>query len=315
MSKISIIALLNTALILPGQAQNVMSFDLYQQNSFLINPAVVGIENYIDVRLGHRSQWTEIDGAPTTYYISAHSAIGKGRNRLYAQNHMNPAQLPHQSIKGHHGLGGTMIRDQIGPFVQLETNVAYAYHLPLNQKITLSTGAALGIRNVWLDQTWIKIPVPNDQAITDYPSQINPLIKLGMWVYCRSAFLGISYTQSLSNDRADAHTIAHSGYKFDLNPFVQFTPYALIRLSEPSQIQFDMGCRFTWESRAWIGAVLRSTTEFIPFFGLNLNPLTSFSYAFHKQGKNQGLTATSHEITVSLRLDNQEKVICPQELW
>jgi hypothetical protein len=39
-------------------------------NMFLIiiclNPAVTGIENYTDVKLGHRSQWTGLEGAPVT---------------------------------------------------------------------------------------------------------------------------------------------------------------------------------------------------------------------------------------------------------
>lgn len=42
----------------------------------MLNPALSGIDSYIDLKLGHRQQWSGLEGAPSTQYISVNTAIG-----------------------------------------------------------------------------------------------------------------------------------------------------------------------------------------------------------------------------------------------
>jgi len=46
-------------------------------NNYIVNPAIGGIENYIDVKLSMRNQWLGIEGAPKTLYATVHGSIGK----------------------------------------------------------------------------------------------------------------------------------------------------------------------------------------------------------------------------------------------
>jgi type IX secretion system PorP/SprF family membrane protein len=48
----------------------------YILNNFILNPTLVGIENYWDFKTSYRSQWTGIKGSPTTAYLTAHGPIG-----------------------------------------------------------------------------------------------------------------------------------------------------------------------------------------------------------------------------------------------
>ena len=50
-------------------AQQKPQYTQYVFNNYLLNPAVSGIENYTDAKVGYRSQWTGLDGAPVTSYI------------------------------------------------------------------------------------------------------------------------------------------------------------------------------------------------------------------------------------------------------
>src|SRR6476661_4670 len=58
-------------------AQAKPSYTQYILNNYILNPAVAGIENYTDVKLSYRNQWTGINGAPVTAYFSIHAPIGK----------------------------------------------------------------------------------------------------------------------------------------------------------------------------------------------------------------------------------------------
>jgi type IX secretion system PorP/SprF family membrane protein len=57
-------------------AQQKPQYTQYVLNNLLINPAVTGIENYIDMKTGYRSQWTGLQGAPVTSYITGSLPFG-----------------------------------------------------------------------------------------------------------------------------------------------------------------------------------------------------------------------------------------------
>src|ERR1700710_2589897 len=58
------------------RAQQKPQYTQYVLNNLLINPAVTGIENYFDVKTGYRSQWTGLQGAPVTSYITGTVPFG-----------------------------------------------------------------------------------------------------------------------------------------------------------------------------------------------------------------------------------------------
>jgi len=59
-----------------GFAQQKPQYTQYVMNNFILNPAIAGIENYVDLKAGYRAQWQGLDGAPVTSYISIHAPIG-----------------------------------------------------------------------------------------------------------------------------------------------------------------------------------------------------------------------------------------------
>ena len=58
-------------------AQQKPHYTQYVLNQYIVNPALTGIENYVDLKLSHRHQWVGIQDAPVTTYLSVHGPIGK----------------------------------------------------------------------------------------------------------------------------------------------------------------------------------------------------------------------------------------------
>ena len=63
--------------IKPVIAQQRPQYTQYIFDNLLLNPAVTGIENYTDVRVGYRNQWNGLEGAPVTSYITLSAPLGQ----------------------------------------------------------------------------------------------------------------------------------------------------------------------------------------------------------------------------------------------
>src|SRR5476651_1728464 len=159
-----------------GVAQQRPQYTQYVFNNLLLNPAVTGIENYTDVRAGYRSQWTGLQGAPVTSYLTVSAPIGNDflngdatafpaqggvnpSSRLYTQNYM--------AAEPHHGIGFMIVTDQAGPITQTNIDATYAYHLGLTERINLAVGVAAGVSNINLNTNELTLETPFDPAIAN----------------------------------------------------------------------------------------------------------------------------------------------------
>ncbi|MFP4089546.1 MAG: type IX secretion system membrane protein PorP/SprF [Cyclobacteriaceae bacterium] len=67
--------------------QQSFRFSQYFQNPLTVNPAFAGVEGFVDLKIGYRQQWSGIEDAPETYFVSAHGALRKREQRFgYQQN-------------------------------------------------------------------------------------------------------------------------------------------------------------------------------------------------------------------------------------
>src|ERR1700712_4753945 len=124
MKRILYLLLVLISVIQSVSAQQKPQYTQYVFNNFLLNPALSGIENYTDVKAGYRSQWTGLEGAPVTSYLTINAPIGRNfidgdatavpaegginpQSRLYTQNY--------QAAEPHHGIGFMVVTDKAGP--------------------------------------------------------------------------------------------------------------------------------------------------------------------------------------------------------
>jgi type IX secretion system PorP/SprF family membrane protein len=104
-----------------GQAQQMAQYSQYMNNNYLLNPAVAGTEDYIDVKLSYRAQWTGIEGAPRTYYASVNSSLGDLRTQ--SKRTLRDWQ------GGFHALGAIVYSDVTGPTSRTGLYGSYTYNL------------------------------------------------------------------------------------------------------------------------------------------------------------------------------------------
>ena len=322
------------------QAQVRPQYSQYPMNLYLINPAVAGIEQYTDVRVGNRSQWSQLEGAPTTSYLSIHGSLDYSNPTVPAMPRTtNPAQR-HQAYKRkinenrpvspHHGVGGLVAVDRIGPYQRIQTNLSYAIHVPLSTLTTLSAGVSGGLFQNALDQSRVHLVNPNDQALTngswrDYRWDINA----GLCLYSQRYFVGASMAQFLGGafsflDETERsyeinafHYYLTAGYRLEATPQVSFIPTVLVRFYTPAAPSVDVTMMANFIDRVWAGLSYRSDQTVVALTRFSVTYLLDVGYSFDYNASRQigPLSHGNHEITLGLRLYNRRKVLRPSYFW
>ncbi len=316
-------------------AQTKPNFNHYLFNYYLINPAVAGIEDYVDIKSSVRSQWNGLEGSPETLVLTVHGNIER-RKKSGSANPVKEKQPSFDEQSGdfnsynarpHHGFGAMFLADRIGPFSKMQFNGSYAYHLPLNKNYRLAAGLSFGIIQNRLDQDKITLHDPNDMAVFgERYTNLNPDLGIGVWFYSRDLFIGLSgaqllkYNQSFgdfaqSEKESYQHIIITGGYKFHTGYNVVFAPSISVKWLSPSPFVIDYNFVISFIKRISLGLTYRSNNEFVLSSRFIVSPLIEIGYAFDYGGAavdryNYG----SHEIYVGIRLKNKYKVLCPVHL-
>ncbi|MEO9801811.1 MAG: PorP/SprF family type IX secretion system membrane protein [Reichenbachiella sp.] len=293
----------------------------YYINNFLINPAITGIEKYIDIQAGYRRQWTHLDGAPANAYLTIHSPFGSKNGKKMGFTHESEERGSYYSLsnfryKSHHGAGLTFRSESIGPFESIELKASYAYHLPLSSRWMLTTGISVGTIGHQLNQNKVITSLSDDQLVTGFSNGYSPLLNLGILLYSKSFYLGGSYIKNPGKIYNRRNYYLISGMRFrDAFQVWTFNPFVIFRNSA-GFINFDFGIKAQWQSWLWFGANYRTNKAFSYFTGFNLNPQMGFSILHNIRFKDHtDSNQSTYEMAVQIRLNNIHQVLCPQEMW
>ncbi|MGV3509575.1 MAG: type IX secretion system membrane protein PorP/SprF [Sphingobacteriaceae bacterium] len=309
----------------------------YIFNNYLLNPAISGIENYIDLKAGHRTQWTGLEGAPVTNYISIHAPIGKNfmsgdansfggqdnnpMSRSYLQNYM--------AAEPHHGVGMHAVFDKAGPINRVDVSATYAYHLGLSDKLNIALGVVAGISKVNLDLSKIVLENEVDPAIVASEAErLSPDLGAGLWIYGPKFFVGLSAQQLLgqtlsfttdetyNQGKAVPHYFLTAGYKIFIGEDVAAIPSVMVKKVSPAPNTYDANLKFAFRDKFWLGGSYRHTDSFSAMAGFNISYLLNLSYSYDFTTSELGNVSNgTHEIIVGLLLNNRYKVTCPQRNW
>ena len=325
--------LLNVA----GFAQQRPQYTQYIFNNYLLNPAISGIENYIDLKAGYRTQWTGLDGAPVTNYISVNAPLGKNflsgdansfggqennpMSRSYLQNYM--------AAEPHHGIGMHAVLDRAGPISRVDVNATYAYHLGLSEKLNIALGVAVGISKVSLDYSKITLENNQDPAIVATETdRLKPDLGAGLWIYGPQYFVGLSAQQllgqtlNLTNNsqytqgKPVPHFFLTAGYKIFLADDIAAVPSVMIKRVSPAPNSYDANLKLAFRDKFWLGGSYRHNDSFSALAGFNVSYLFNLSYSYDFTTSDLGnVSSGTHEIVLGLLLNNRYKVTCPQRNW
>lgn len=320
------------------QAQQKPQYTQYVFNNYLINPAVAGIENYTDVKAGYRSQWTGLQGAPITSYLTVNAPLGQNflqgdatsfpvegglnpSSRLYTQNYM--------AAEPHHGIGAMIVSDQAGPLTNTTIDVSYAYHLGISANANLALGVSAGMNHVSLNTSMITLENPLDPAISNgNNSQWKPDLSIGAWFYSSNYYVGASVQQLLpenlyfssNNSYNESKTVPHyfltAGTKLFMTDEITFMPSFLIKVIRPLPVTYDLNGKFTFSDKFWVGGSYRHGDSFGVLAGVNISSFINVGYSYDITTSALNTVSNgTHEIVIGILLNNRYKVTCPQHLF
>nr|WP_294793406.1 type IX secretion system membrane protein PorP/SprF [uncultured Mucilaginibacter sp.] len=315
-------------------AQQLPQFTQYMFNNYLLNPAVTGIENYTDVKLGHRNQWVGLQGAPVTSYLSVNAPIGRNfiegdATGFSAQNGINPSSRlftqNYQAAEPHHGIGAMVITDKAGPITQTNVSATYAYHLGLTNRLNLSVGVMGGMNRISLNTAELTPADPNDPAINNGEnSQWRPDVGAGVWLYSSNYYVGLSARQLLpqnyyfgTSQATSSPTVPHfyltAGVKLFMTDEITFLPSVLVKRTSPVPLTFDVNGKFNFQDKFWLGASYRRNDAVAVLAGFNLSSLINVGYSYDiTSSALNTVSRGTHEIVIGLMLNNRFRVTCPQ---
>ena len=319
-------------------AQQKPHYTQYILNQYIINPAITGIENYIDVKASHRHQWAGIEGNPVTTYLTVHGPIGKKDYRTTATSSAAPGANPrgtgyweeYTAAEPHHGIGIQIVNDNTGPLSNISGAITYAYHLGLTPKTSISAGFGLGMSKWSLDGSKMDIGgIDPSVARATMMNKIRPDISAGVYLYSSDYFIGVSAKQIVPQKveftentvkEADGDLVPHffatAGYRFLAGEDFNIIPSLMIKYVDPLPVQVEANTKVMYRDLVWLGASYRTKDGFAGMIGMNVSNSfnVGYSYDYTTSGLNN-YTSGSHEIIVGFLIGNRYGDTCPRNVW
>lgn len=226
--------------------QNTPHASLFQYNQMMINPGYAGMDGGIAVNTLVRNQHMGFDGAPSNQRFNVH--------------------MPFKLFEQQHGVGLTLLNDEIG----FETNIAvglnYAYQRELSEG-KFGIGVGFGFNNQSLEDSWIGLDGTTDPMLPqgdDKPIFFD--LSAGIYYKTDKLFFGFSLNhltapevkyQSLEvsgvypyYQRAAFLTF---GYKYQLtNPLFEVEPSMMV-YTTGSSVQFVFDGLLYYKTKFWGG--------------------------------------------------------------
>ena len=299
-----------------GQQQS--QYSQYMLNYYLINPAVSGTEDYLDIKMAYRTQWIGIDNAPKNYYVTAHTPLGK----LHGAHDSKRAN---KKMLSHHSVGGMVNGQSAGPLRRLSGYASYAFHLPLDPKHYLSLGAQMGGIQYSLQPVISAGQDPSDATITNF-SSFKPDGSVGLWFYSIDYFMGLSVTQIFDNkldpnfsdqynSTLNRHYYFTGGYDIKVNKHTLLIPSTLLKFSNHA-FQADINAKLKYNGNIWGGLSLRPQDALVVMLGAvvarKIEVGVSYDFTF------SGLRVASKgscELVLGYRFDQNASIISPSDFW
>lgn len=280
-----IILVLGLLVVGMAYGQQEAQFTQFMYNTISINPGYAGSRGTTSMFGLHRRQWVGLDGAPVTSQFSIHTPI---------------------SMKGH-GLGLTIVNDQIGPSTETYLNASFAYKLAVGNRVWLNMAVLAGGSMVNIDYDQLDIYNEEDPFLTGQLTKFSPNIGTGLYLYSERWYVGLSvpsiietqFFDDIQQSFATTKTYFYfiGGYVFDLNPNLKFKPATVVKAAVGAPVAVDLTANFLIRDRFTLGAAYRWDAAVSFLAALQISPGLQIGYAYDRDTHDIGnYNSGSHEV-------------------
>ncbi len=282
-----------------ARAQLYPQFTNFAQNRLVMNPAVAGSEEYVDIMALYRAQWVGIEGAPSTQTLSAH--------------------MPIYRISS--GVGLVVINDMLGAQRTTTIHATYAYRRKFRFG-NLGVGVGVGFFQKAIDGNKLRSPEGNYTGGIDHednfiPGQmvsgLGPDLSGGIYFNNKKVYAGVSINNLLgskvtvdgqgasSEIRLPRSLNASGGYTITLNRNLNLQPNVQVQ-TDFKTFQTGINLILYYKDNIHGGLAFRGSTGnnidgLSALFGVRLVKQLhiGYSYDFSLSKLNQANTG-SHEV-------------------
>jgi type IX secretion system PorP/SprF family membrane protein len=293
----------------------------------IINPAFSGIENFNDLKLSYRYQWTGFgNNSPKFVNMSYNTRLKQPLDLSYnSLRTSTPSMMRAQGIpRGKrmiHGLSVNVFQSRIGVINSVGAGANYALNYPLARQWRVSAGLGAFIENRKLNIGDVTVRDPNDSfynhLLNGSTSQTDLNIRAGLLFYTPDFYFGFSYlplvykpikASDVAMEKAFYKAALQAGYAFEVNPNLIFKPSMMALVQLDNSMEVDLSVKAYVQNKVWGGITYRSVKSGIGMLGFNFNEKFSVSYAFEVSlGQFQQFSGGSHELLLAMRFNNIKK--------
>jgi len=332
--------MMSCIMALPVLSQQKPHYTQYVLNQYIVNPALTGIENYVDLKVSHRHQWVGIQDAPVTTYLSVHGPIGKTDYRKTATSFDLKGENPrgerywesYTAPEPHHGVGLQIINDVTGPLSNFSMYGTYAYHLAISNRTSLAGGFGVGFNRISLDADKLDFgDITVDPAVYSTQGILNTTrldMMVGLYLYSADYFAGVSAQQVVpqkidfsngyirpNEGKSVPHLFATAGYRFLLRETVNMIPSVMVKYVNPLPVQVEGNIKLQYLDRVWVGASYRHKDGFAGLLGLNVSNIFHLGYAYdYTTSRLNNYSKGTHEVLLGFVIGGYPDN-CPRNVW
>ena len=321
MKRLRIITVIGFLAVMPVlSGQQFPMYSQYIMNGFLLNPSYAGSDYYTTFGLTVREQWLNFPDAPSTYAAAF-------QTRLLNDSYITKSTAVRKKIDrptrgGRVGVGGYLFSDHNGIMHRTGLQVAYAYHLPINDEQQLSFGLSLSAYQYFVDISGAVMPDDvNDELLNNYDRVVYiPDANFGISYMTRRYYAGFSMTNLFrgalmignggeNGNSQLGHYFLTGGLRFYPAADWVIEPSMMLKSSDMlfKSVQLDVTGRVYYKEDYWLGLSYRTTDAIVLLAGLKVDRFYlgyAFDFTFSEI---RSYTYGTHELTVLARFGDNPR--------
>lgn len=321
MKRLRIITVIGFLAVMPVlSGQQFPMYSQYIMNGFLLNPSYAGSDYYTTFGLTVREQWLNFPDAPSTYAAAF-------QTRILNDSYITKSTAVRKKIDrptrgGRVGVGGYLFSDHNGIMHRTGLQLAYAYHLPIDNEQQLSFGLSLSAYQYFVDISGAVMPDDvNDELLNNYDRVIYiPDANFGISYMTRRFYAGFSMTNLFrgalmignggeNGNSQLGHYFLTGGLRFYPAADWVIEPSMMLKSSDMlfKSVQLDVTGRVYYKEDYWLGLSYRTTDAIVLLAGLKVDRFYlgyAFDFTFSEI---RSYTYGTHELTVLARFGDNPR--------
>ncbi|MHA8050406.1 PorP/SprF family type IX secretion system membrane protein [Aquirufa sp. ROCK-SH2] len=288
------------------KAQIETMYSLYRFNPQVLTPVQAGSTPNSEMILMYRNQWVGIEGAPRNLGLSGNFKWGQKK-----------------------GIGIGALVDEAGPVRSTILSADFAYHAKLNENWNLDGGIRMGMANIALNLSNIRLVNANDNLFAgDRSTGIQPNLGWGLRLakHDDGFFVSVSQPRVLKYDfgtysgafRDVAYYYAMAGTKIGLGGKVEtpnglrsrvtLYPSLLVRLAADVPLSYDLNLTANLKGKLDVGLSYRREDSYGLRLGVQATKKIYLGYVFELPiSEIRKASSQTHEMAIRFFIFDKKK--------